>query len=56
MPNLARPSAEGFVAKPGEGVELYATVCPLLKRLQQLYGCQPVEPVHVQQRGDPRLH
>ena len=45
---LPRPTAEGFVAQMGEGVELYGALCPLPKRLQHLYSCPPVEPIHVQ--------
>ena len=33
----------------GEGVELYGAICPLPKRLQYLYNCRPLEPVHLQQ-------
>ena len=56
MQQLAQPASEGFVATTGEGAELYGAVCALPKRLQHLYSCRPVEPVHVQQPGDPRLH
>ena len=53
---LAQPASKGFVATTGEGVELYGAVCPLPKRLQHLYRCRPVQPVHVQQSRDARLH
>ena len=56
MQHLAKPAAEGFVAMTGEGVELYGAECPLPKRLQHLYSCPPVEPVHVQQPGNARIH
>ena len=46
MQQLAQPTAEGVVAMTGEGVGLYGAVCPLPKRLQHLYSCQPVEPAH----------
>ena len=56
MQHLTQLASKGFVATTGEGVGLYGAVCPLPKRLQHLYSCRPVEPVHVQQPGDPRLH
>ena len=56
MQHLTHPAAEGFVATTDEGVELYGAVCPSPKRLQHLYSCGPVEPVHVQRPGDARLH
>ena len=56
MQQLAKPVVEGFVATTGEGIGLYGVVCLLPKRLQHLESCGLVEPVHVQQPGDPRLH
>ena len=56
MQQLAQPALEGFVAKTGNGTELYEAFCPLPARLQHLYRCRLVEPAHVQQLGNPRLH
>ena len=56
MQQLAQPASEGFVAKTGDETELYGAFCPLPARLQHLYRCRPVEPAHVQQPGNPRLH
>ena len=56
MQQLAQPASEGFVAKMGDDTELYGAFCPLPARLQHLYRCRPVEPAHVQQPGNPRLH
>ena len=56
MHPLAQPAAEGFVAKMGDDTEMYGAACPLPTQLQHLYRCRPVEPVHVQQPRNPRLH
>ena len=56
MQQVAQPTPEGLVAKTGDDTELYGAFCPLLARLQHLYRCRPVEPAHVQQQGNPRLH
>ena len=56
MQQLAQRASEGFVAKTGDDTALYGAFCPLPARLQHLYRCRPVEPAHVQQPGNPRLH
>ena len=56
MQQLAQPASEGFVAKTGDDGELYGAFCPLSAGLQHLYRCQWVEPAHVQQPANPRLH
>ena len=56
MQQLAQPASGGFVAETRDDTELYGAFCPLLARLQHLYRCPPVDPAHVQQPGNPRLH
>ena len=56
MRQLAQLTAEGFVAMTGEGTKLYDAGCPPRLRLRHLYSFRPVEPAHVQQPGNPRLH
>ena len=46
----------GFGAKTGDDTKLYRAFCLLPARLQHLYCCRSVEPAHVKQPGNPRLH
>ena len=56
MQQLAQPASEDFVAKTGDDTQLYGAFCPLPAQLQRLYRCRPVEPAHIHQPGNPRLH
>ena len=56
MQQLAKPASQGFVAKTGDDTELYGALCTLLARLQHVWRRRLVEPAHVQQPGNPRMH